>query len=60
MLHTRHFQQSKKGIGMVVWIQFNRFVHSKIDNDQVGHVQVGHLLLGLAQPLFEISGNFLQ
>ena len=42
---------------MVVWIQFNRFVHSKIDNDQVGHVQVGHLSLGLAQFLFGISRN---
>ena len=52
--------QSKKGHrhgGMVVWIQFNRFVHSKIDNDQAGHVQAGHLSLGLAQPLFGISRN---
>ena len=42
---------------MVVWVQFNRFVHSKIDNEQVGHTQAGHLSLGLAQPLFEISRN---
>ena len=42
---------------MVVWIQFNMFVHSKIDNDQAGHVQAGHLSVGLAQPLFGISRN---
>ena len=49
--------KARKGIGMVVWIQFNKFVHSKIDNDQAGHAQAGHLSLGLAQLLFGISRN---
>ena len=49
--------KARKGIGMVVWIQFNRFIHSKIDNHQAGHNQAGHLSLGLAQPLFGISWN---
>ena len=55
--HKTFPTKARKGIGMVVWVQFNRFAHSKIDKDQVGHAQVGHLSLGLAQPLFEISQN---
>ena len=44
-----------KGIGMVVWIQFNRFRISHFYNEQAGHIQAGHLQYAISQCLLGIS-----